>query len=123
MRKIYYLKTCSTCVRILKELNPSADFMLQDIKDAHITVKQLEEMKKMAGSYEALFSKKAKLYKERRLKDETLKEEDYKNFILEHYTFLKRPVIILDDQIFVGNSKKTVEDAKQAIAAKINPNG
>lgn len=97
--------------------------MLQDIKDVPITVKQLEEMKKMTGSYEALFSKKAKLYKERRLKDETLKEEDYKNFILEHYTFLKRPVLILDDQIFVGNSKKTVEDAKQAIAAKINPNG
>lgn len=123
MRKIYYLKTCSTCVRILKEIKSTPDFILQDIKDAPITVKQLEEMKKMAGSYEALFSKKAKLYKERRLKDETLKEEDYKNFILEHYTFLKRPVIIFDDEIFVGNSKNTVEEAKQAIDAEINPNG
>lgn len=110
-------------MRILKELKPSADFIHQDIKEIPITVKQLEEMKKMAGSYEALFSKKAKLYKERRLKDETLKEDDFKNFILEHYTFLKRPVIIIDDQVFVGNSKKTVEDAKQAINAEINPNG
>lgn len=123
MRKIYYLKTCSTCVRILKELNPSADFMLQDIKDAPITVKQLEEMKKMTGSYEALFSKKAKLYKERRLKDETLSEEDFKNLILEHYTFLKRPVIITNNQIFVGNNKNTTADAKRAIDAEINPNG
>ena len=123
MRKIYYLKTCSTCVRILKELKPTPDFTLQDIKEIPITVKQLEEMKKMAGSYEALFSKKAKLYKERRLKEETLNEEDFKNFILEHYTFLKRPVIIVDNQIFVGNSKNTVEDAKLAINAYINPNG
>ena len=117
MRKIYYLKTCSTCLRILKELKPTPDFILQDIKEAPITVKQLEEMKKMAGSYEELFSKKAKLYKERRLKDETLSEEDFKNFILEHYTFLKRPVIIVDDQIFVGNSKNTLEDAKLVIHA------
>src|SRR5690606_26538070 len=117
MRKIYYLKTCSTCLRILKELKPTPDFILQDIKEAPITVKQLEEMKKMAGSYEELFSKKAKLYKERRLKDETLSEEDIKNFILEHYTFLKRPVIIGDDQIFFGNSKNTLEDDTLVIHA------
>lgn len=123
MRKIYYLKTCSTCLRILKELKSTTDFTLQDIKEVPLTVKQLQEMKKMTGSYEALFSKKAKLYKERRLKDESLSEDDFKNFILEHYTFLKRPVIIVDEQIFVGNSKKTVEDAKLAIDAEINPNG
>lgn len=117
MRKIYYLKTCSTCIRILKELKPSADFILQDIKTAPVNAKELEEMKKMAGSYEALFSKKAKLYKERHLKDETLSEDDFKNFILEHYTFLKRPVIIVDDQIFVGNSKNIIADAKQAMEA------
>jgi arsenate reductase len=115
MKRIFYLKTCDTCKKILKYLSPSKDFILQDIKEESITVKQLEEMHKLSNSYESLFSKRAKLFKERDLKNEVLNEKDYKNFILEHYTFLKRPVIIINNKIFIGNSKKTVEAAKQFI--------
>ena len=116
-KKIYYLKTCNTCMRILKELNPSTDFILQDIKEEDITVKQLEEMRKLSGSYEALFSKRAKLYKEMGLKDQVLTEKDFKHYILEHYTFLKRPVIIANNSIFIGNSKKTIEAANEAMSS------
>ncbi|MCR8667072.1 hypothetical protein NO995_05220 [Aestuariibaculum sp. M13] len=115
MKKVYYLKTCSTCIRILKELNLPSDFILQDIKTEEITVKQLEEMHALSGSYEALFSKRSKLYKEMDLKNQDLTERDYKNYILEHYTFLSRPVIIIDNNIFIGNSKKTVEAIKAAL--------
>ena len=115
MKKVYYLKTCSTCIRILKELNLPSEFILQDIKPEAITVKQLEEMKALAGSYEALFSKRAKLYKEMDLKNQDLKEKDYKLYLLEHYTFLSRPVFVIDNDIFIGNSKKTVEAVKAAL--------
>ncbi|MEZ4977640.1 MAG: ArsC/Spx/MgsR family protein [Flavobacteriaceae bacterium] len=115
MKKIYYLKTCSTCVRILRELNPNKDVILQDIKEEPITVKQLDEMKALANTYEALFSKRAKLYKEMGLKDVVLKESDFKQYILEHYTFLSRPVVIVDSEIFIGNAPKTVAAAKQAL--------
>lgn len=115
MKKVYYLKTCSTCNRIMKELNLSSEFILQDIKNEDITVKQLEDMKALAGSYEALFSKRSKLYKDMDLKNQALTERDYKHYILDHYTFLSRPVIIVNNQIFVGNSKKTVEAAKSAL--------
>jgi len=115
MKKAYYLKTCDTCRRILKELNLPSEFMLQDIKSNAITVTQIEEMKALAGGYEALFSKRAQLYKKMDLKNQALTEKDYKHYILEHYTFLKRPVIIIEDQIFIGNSKKTVEEAKTAL--------
>ena len=115
MNKIYYLKTCSTCVRIIKSLDLPSNFIFQDIKEQEITVKQLEELYQLSGSYEALFSKKAKLYKEMGLKDHKLTEKDFKHYILQHYTFLSRPVIIFGNQIFIGNSPKTVEVAKQAI--------
>lgn len=115
MKKIYHLATCSTCNRILKELNLSDDVILQDIKSEPMTVKQLEELHQLSGSYEALFSKRAKLYKERDLKNETLTETDYKQLLLEHYTFLKRPVIVVGNQLFVGNSKAVVEQAKEAL--------
>lgn len=115
MKKVYYLKTCSTCIRILKALNLSSEFILQDIKSEAITVKQVEDMQALAGSYEALFSKRSKLYKEMDLKNQDLTERDYKHYILDHYTFLSRPVIIVDNQIFVGNSKKIVDAAKAAL--------
>lgn len=112
MKKAYYLKTCSTCVRILKELNLPSDFILQDIKSDEITVRQLEEMKTLSGSYESLFSKRSKLYREMDLKNQDLTERDFKQYILEHYTFLSRPVVIMNNEIFIGNSKKTVEAIK-----------
>lgn len=111
MRKIYYLKTCDTCKRIIKSLPTTKGFVLQDIKEEPITVKQLEEMYQLTGSYEKLFSKRAKLYKEMGLKDENLQEADFKRYILEHYTFLNRPVILVDNHIFVGNSPKNVQAA------------
>ncbi len=115
MKKIYHLSTCDTCKRIIKELNVPSDFVLQDIKTDAITQDQIEEMYSLTKSYEALFSKRARLYKERGLKDQQLTEEQYKELILEHYTFLKRPVILIEDQIFVGNAKKTIEAAKAMI--------
>jgi len=115
MHKIYHLGTCDTCQRIIKELQPLDGFELQDIKTEAITEKQLEEMHSLAGSYEGLFSKRARLYRQMGLHEKELSEADYKNLILEQYTFLKRPVILVDDQIFIGNSKKTVAAAREAI--------
>ncbi|MDO6491105.1 MAG: ArsC/Spx/MgsR family protein [Cellulophaga sp.] len=115
MKKIYHLSTCDTCKRIIKELQPLDGFELQDIKTENITDTQLEEMYGLTGSYEALFSKRARLYKEKGLADKQLTEEDYKSLILEHYTFLKRPVILVGDAVFVGNSKKVVAAAKEKI--------
>ncbi len=115
MKKIYHLSTCDTCQRIIKELQPLEDFELQDIKTEVMTVAQVEAMKNLAGSYEALFSKRARLFRQQGWHEKELSEADFKKLILEHYTFLKRPVIFVDDQIFVGNSKKVVEAAKAAI--------
>lgn len=108
MKKIYFLKTCDTCSRILKQLDLNG-FELQEIKTNPITSNQLDEMVKLSGSYEALFSRRAKKYKQMDLKNQTLTERDYRQFILDEYTFLKRPVIIDNNNIYIGNSKKTVE--------------
>ncbi|MCB0371444.1 MAG: hypothetical protein KDD31_00375 [Muricauda sp.] len=115
MKKIYHLGTCSTCQRILKELEPLDGVQLQEIKTEHITEEQLEEMKALSGSFESLFSKRAMLFRQRGLHEKQLSESDYKALILEQYTFLKRPVILVDGQIFIGNSKKTVQAAKEAL--------
>ena len=114
-KKIFYLSTCSTCQRIIKELGLSDEFEYQDIKTQKITEAQLDEMAKMAGSYEALFSRVAMKYKALGLKDMDLSEQDYRNYIMEEYTFLKRPVFIIGDQIFISNSKKNIAVVAEAL--------
>ena len=107
------MANCTTSQAIIKETKiDKKGFEMQDIKFEKLTPVQLDEMKKMAGSYEALFSRRALKYKELGLKDKKLEESDYRKFILEEYTFLKRPVVIIDDKIFVGSEKKTVEALK-----------
>ena len=115
MKKAYYLSSCSTCDRILKEVKDH-HFQLQDIKFDVITEEQIDQMYQFTDSYEALFSKRARKYKSMGLKDQNLKEEDFKNLILEEYTFLKRPVFLVGHKIFVGNSKKTIDALKKCLA-------
>jgi arsenate reductase len=113
MKKIYHLGNCSTCKRILSELNITKDVVLQDIKEEKITPAQLQEMAKLAGSYEKLFSRVAMKYRILGLDKMTLSETDYKKYILEEYTFLKRPAIINGDKIFIGSTKSTIEALKK----------
>ena len=115
MRKVYYLSTCNTCKRIMDGFDLSG-FETQDIKNEPITPDQLSEMRALAGSYESLFSKVARKYRLLGLHEKQLSEDEMKQHILNEYTFLKRPVFLIDGEIFIGNSKKTVE----AIAQKLN---
>ena len=116
MRKVYYLSTCSTSKRIIATLDlRNQGFDFQDLKFEAVTEEQIVQMHKMAGSYEALFSKVARKYKELGLKNLNLQEDDFKSYILEEYTFLKRPVVIIDEQIFIGSSKANIEKLAEAL--------
>ena len=113
---MYHLGNCTTSQAIIKETGVDRKgFEMQDIKFEKITPAQLDEMKKMAGSYEALFSRRAMKYKEWGLRDKNLTEKDYRQYILDEYTFLKRPVVIIKDKIFIGSEKKNVAALKEAV--------
>ena len=115
MKKVYYLSTCSTCKRILGEVELTDEWALQDIKKENINTADLEKLKNIVGSYAELLNKRAQKYKALDLKNKNLNEFQIRDFILKEYTFLKRPVIIIGDEIFVGNSKKNVAAAKASI--------
>ena len=114
MKKVYHLATCSTCARIISETGlRDKEFIFQDIKAEKITPAELDEMKTLAGSYEALFSRRSQQYKAMGLKNKPLNEKDFRRLILEEYTFLKRPVVIKGKEIFVGSEAKTVSALKE----------
>jgi arsenate reductase (glutaredoxin) len=111
---IYHLANCSTCQRIINEIPNVKKFTLREIKSEPITAKELDETKKLAGSYEALFSKIAMKYRSMGLNEMALTEKDFRTYILEEYTFLKRPTIIIGKEIFIGSAPKTVKAMLEA---------
>ncbi len=115
MKTIFHLETCKTCQKILKELEPLDGIELREIKSKGVTPEELESMRSLTDSYESLFSRRAMLFRQRGLNNQELSEDDFKKIVIGHYTFLKRPVIVVGDQIFIGNAKKQVEGAKAAL--------
>lgn len=113
MKRAYILSTCNTCQRILKETD--WPHKIQDVKEKHVDAKTLDQMEKVIGSYEGLFNKRAMKYRSMGLNEMELSEKDFRKHILKEYTFLKRPVFILDDQVFAGNAKKTVAALIEAL--------
>jgi arsenate reductase (glutaredoxin) len=99
----------------MKEWNVDDTFELQDIKAENILPAQVDQLIRMSGSALVLFSKRAVKYRAMGLHERELSDAEMRQLIIDEYTFLSRPVLVLDNEIFVGNSKKVVEAAKQAL--------
>jgi arsenate reductase len=116
MKKAFTLPTCKTCERIFDDLEPEHHGCeVVDIKSEGIAAEDLERMKELAGSYEALFSRRAMKFRSMGLGDKNLTEADYRQLILDEYTFLKRPVFLFDDEVCAGSAKASVEAARAAL--------
>lgn len=92
---------------MIKEINFPSDLEWIDIKENPLNEKDVDALRKKLGSYEALFSKRAVKYAE--TKPFLVDEPSYREWLLKEYTFLKRPVIVYEDFISVGNDAKTTQ--------------
>ena len=116
MKVVFYLKSCNTCTRIIREIKLDRSFEFREIKSKPLTIKEIEMIYSLSKNYELIFNKRSKLFSEKKLKNVTLTELEYKNLILNNYTFLKRPIIIIRNKIFIGNSKKNVLELKKYLS-------
>ena len=82
------------------------NLILREIKSSPITPAELENIKVHFASYEELFNKRS--VKFRTIDSSSFKDVDYKKLLLSDYTFLKRPVLLMKDKAFAGNSKASV---------------
>ncbi|MEM6770972.1 MAG: ArsC/Spx/MgsR family protein [Bacteroidota bacterium] len=95
MAKMFQLSNCKTCQRIIGELGEQPNLEITNIKETAITAEELDHMASLAGSYEALFSRRAMKYRSMGLANQDLTEKDYRRVFVEEYTFLNRPVTVV----------------------------
>lgn len=116
-KKIYHLSTCKTCQKIIAQLDLPADsdWEVIDIKQQNISAEDLDYVADKIGSYEGVFSRRAMKYRSMGLNEMDLAETDYRRYMLEEYTFLKRPYILYQEMVYVGNKKADVEAAVKHI--------
>jgi len=117
MSKTFFtLPTCKTCQRIEADLKPAeSGAVVRDIKAQAITAEEIDAMHAHSGSYEALFSRRAMKFRSMGLADRQLTESDFRQLIMDEYTFLKRPVLLTGAGVFAGSAKASVEAARSAL--------
>ena len=117
---IFYLGTCDTCKRIMGQINDIDRFELREIKSKAVSSSEIEEIYNLSElSYSELFNKRARKYKEIKDQLETADDKEYKSYITQEYTFLKRPVIVYQEQVFAGNAKKTIEQMLNSVHRRL----
>ena len=93
-----------------------------DLKKHPLKESDLEELFNVSKSYESLFNKRAVLFREIKKNLKKINEKNYKKMLLSHYSFLKRPVLLMNGKLFIGNFKETVKQAELEIKSTFNLN-
>ncbi len=110
MNQFIYLSSCDTCKRIINEVNLPKNISLRDIKKTPLNPNELKSFKSITGTFRSLLNDRAQ--KLRNIDKKTLSEEKIFSLLNEHYTYLKRPILHFNGQLFIGNSKKNIEAIK-----------
>ena len=110
-----YLSTCSTCVRIIKSLGIEGADFLQNLKEQMATPAQLALLYANTNSYEQLINKRGRVYAQMKREGTVFSEAVYKALLEKEYSCLKRPVLVWNNNVFLGNSKATVTGMKAAL--------
>ena len=85
---------------------------LVDIKKEMYSEEDVSVMYALTGSYEQLFSKRSQNFVAQGLKNSIKSDADYGALLPQDYTFLKRPILVYDENIFVGNDAKTAAEVQ-----------
>ncbi len=93
----------------MKQVKTFGEFDVRDVKTHPLVQEEIDELAEKAGGYELIFNKQSQKYRQLGLIEKVLTESDYRQLLTEEYTFLKRPVFLIDDKIFIGNSNATVD--------------
>lgn len=99
IKAFYWLPYCSTCVKAQQYLLDRGVTIEKyiNVKEESVGKARLKELSTLVGGVGALFSKRAMKYRAMGLHEIELSEDDMLAHMAQEYTFIKRPVIVTDD--------------------------
>lgn len=104
----YWLPNCSTCQKAKNHIERHGlrDFDVRDIKENPLSGEEVEALAKMLGGANELFSRRAIKYREMKLGERELSNEEMLGLMTEEYTFLKRPILVYKSKAIAGFFEK-----------------
>lgn len=108
---LYWLPNCSTCQKAAKFLGQHGVKIEQfhNIKVEKLSREEVEKLADLVGGVTELFSKRAIKYREMKLNERELSDAEMLALMADEYTFIKRPVFVLNEKGIAGFSEKNYE--------------
>lgn len=112
---LYWLPNCSTCKKAAQFLENQnvkiSDF--HNLKENSLSREEIEKLAEKVGGADELFSRRAQKYRAMRLNERELSDDEMLDLMASEYTFIKRPVLILNDKAIAGFSEKRYKEFLQ----------
>lgn len=104
----YWLPNCSTCkkAKTFLEQNGIAELELHDLKTEPLARFEVEDLAVKLGGASNLFSRRAIKYREMKLNERELSDNEMLDLMSREYTFLKRPILVAGGKAVAGFSEK-----------------
>ena len=104
----YWLPDCTTCQKAKRRLERHNVSITQfrDLKEEPLSRKEVENLSKMLGGADELFSRRAIKYRQMKLNERELSEEEMIDLMADEYTFLKRPILVVGGKATAGYFEK-----------------
>jgi arsenate reductase (glutaredoxin) len=115
MNNFYWLPNCSTCVKAKKYLDANGIEIneLRDIKANKLSRAEVEKLVELIGGADKLFSRRAIKYRELGLNKREVSTEEMLDLMTNEYTFIKRPVLVINGKAIAGFSEKNYAEFLQ----------
>jgi arsenate reductase len=110
--KLFGLPHCSTCqkaVAYLEEIGVEIE-NFHDVKENQLSKREVQKLVKFVGGAENLFSKRAMKYRSMGLNEMELSDTQLVDYMVEEYTFIRRPVLVYGKKALAGFSKKKYDE-------------
>lgn len=123
MKEIYFywLPNCTTCQKAKRRLDYHrlSITKLRDLREEPLSLEEVKNLAEKLGGVENLFSRRSVRFRELGLRDKELSENDMLDLMTTEYTFLKRPILVMNNKAIAGFFEKFFDEFVKGVKKEL----
>ncbi len=123
MKEIYFywLPNCTTCQKAKRRLDYHRISItkLRDLKEEPLSLDEVKNLAEMLGGVENLFSRRSVKFRELGLRDKEISKNEMLDLMTTDYTFLKRPILVLNNKAIAGFFEKFFDEFVKGVKKEL----